>query len=58
MASSNLIIESTINFVKQELASNDSSHDWYHIERVMCTAEQLIKEENFDNVEKLDLEKN
>jgi uncharacterized protein len=40
------IINETIVFVRQELANAEGGHDWWHIERVWKTAQQLSKTED------------
>lgn len=40
------IVAKTEEFVKSELANNDGSHDFHHIDRVRNTALSLAKEEN------------
>jgi len=44
-----LIITSTINFVKKTLANAEGGHDWWHIYRVWKTAKQIAKTENVDS---------
>ena len=39
------LIESAVEFVKEKMAGNDPSHDWYHVERVWRNAVHLAKEE-------------
>ena len=39
------LVQRTAAFVEQQLASNDASHDWRHIERVWTVAKMLAKEE-------------
>ncbi|KAI9003651.1 hypothetical protein BC832DRAFT_559610 [Gaertneriomyces semiglobifer] len=41
VASGSPLIEATVLFVKKELAGNDPSHDWDHIQRVYNTAKTL-----------------
>ncbi len=43
------IIEKTVSFVKQSLQNADSSHDWYHIERVLKNTRLILKTENADS---------
>lgn len=43
-----LLIEKTIEFVKQELQHAEAGHDWWHIERVWKSAKAIAKEENVD----------
>ncbi|TMW57388.1 hypothetical protein Poli38472_003313 [Pythium oligandrum] len=40
------LVQQTAEFVKEQLQSNDASHDWRHIERVWTLARALAKEEN------------
>ncbi|CAI5732812.1 unnamed protein product [Hyaloperonospora brassicae] len=40
-----LLVQRTAAFVKQQLQSNDASHDWSHIQRVWTLAQSLAKEE-------------
>ena len=47
--SQELIITSTINFVKKTLANAEGGHDWWHIYRVWKTAKQIAKIENVDS---------
>ena len=42
------IIESTINFVKDELANAEGGHDWWHIYRVWKTAIHIAEHEEVD----------
>ena len=42
------IIESTINFVKDELANAEGGHDWWHIYRVWKTAMHIAEHEEAD----------
>ena len=42
------IIESTINFVKDELANAEGGHDWWHIYRVWKTAMHIAEHEEVD----------
>ncbi|MDA9555509.1 HD domain-containing protein [Pelobium sp.] len=39
------LIETTINFVKQELQHAEAGHDWWHIERVWKSAKAIAQEE-------------
>ena len=39
------IIDTTIQFVKNELNDQDGSHDWFHIERVWKMAKRISVEE-------------
>jgi uncharacterized protein len=43
-----IIIESTINFVKEKLENAEGGHDWWHIYRVWKTAKQIAETENVD----------
>lgn len=43
-----LIIENTINFVKETLKGAEGGHDWFHIERVYKNALLIAKNENVD----------
>lgn len=43
-----LLIEKTIEFVKQELQHAEAGHDWWHIERVWKSAKAIAKEEQVD----------
>lgn len=38
-----LIIQRTIEFVKDKLKQEGSGHDWYHIERVYNMSKYLLK---------------
>mmetsp|Transcript_1582 Transcript_1582/g.2093 ORF Transcript_1582/g.2093 Transcript_1582/m.2093 type:complete len:221 (+) Transcript_1582:44-706(+) len=49
------IIQNTIEFVKKELAGNDASHDWFHIERVWKLSKTLAREEKIENSEIVEL---
>ncbi|GLE10639.1 hypothetical protein PINS_up022856 [Pythium insidiosum] len=42
------LVRSTAAFVKEQLQSNDASHDWRHIERVWTLARALALEEKLD----------
>ena len=42
------IIAKTINFVKKELAGNESGHNWWHIYRVWKNAIYIASKENVD----------
>lgn len=45
----NLIVENTIEFVKEKFCAEGSGHDWFHIERVYKNACYITKrEENVD----------
>lgn len=39
------LVRATADFVKEQLESNDASHDWQHIQRVWTLARVLAKEE-------------
>eukprot|EP01098_Paradermamoeba_levis_P000465 TRINITY_DN10468_c0_g1_i1.p1 TRINITY_DN10468_c0_g1~~TRINITY_DN10468_c0_g1_i1.p1 ORF type:complete len:119 (-),score=25.66 TRINITY_DN10468_c0_g1_i1:225-542(-) len=54
MSESDIILK-TIHFVKEELAGNDASHDWSHIERVWKTAKTIAKNENVVDTEVVEL---
>lgn len=41
-----MLIENTIQFVKQTLENAETGHDWFHIERVYKTALTISKTEN------------
>ena len=41
-----LIIESTIEFVKQTLKGAEGGHDWFHIQRVLNNAKLIAKSED------------
>jgi uncharacterized protein len=42
------LIDSTIAFVKKELANAEGGHDWFHIERVYENSLHIAKHENID----------
>ena len=42
------LIESTIKFVKDELANAEGGHDWWHIYRVWQTAKNIAQHEEVD----------
>lgn len=44
----NALIESTIEFVKKELANAEGGHDWFHIDRVYKNSLNIAKHENVD----------
>jgi len=48
MKEQNLQIEKTIVFVKQQLATAEGGHDWFHIQRVLNNALLISKNENVD----------
>lgn len=41
-----VLIEKTIDFVKQTLAGAEGGHDWWHIYRVWKTAKKIVAQEN------------
>ncbi len=41
-------ITATIAFVKQQLACAEAGHNWFHVERVYKTAQQIAQHENVD----------
>lgn len=43
-------IQKTIQFVKQTLANAEAGHDWFHIERVYKTAQNINGKENGDTL--------
>ncbi len=42
------IIKKTADYVKSELAGNESGHDWWHIYRVWQTARKIAEKEKVD----------
>ena len=42
------LIESTIKFVKDELANAEGGHDWWHIYRVWQTSKHIAQQEKVD----------
>lgn len=50
------LIADTEAYVKSEMSSNDSSHDWNHIERVRRLAHYIAKEEGLDGENQLIVE--
>ena len=44
----NILIQKTIDFVKEELKTAESGHDWFHIERVYNNAMLISKTEKVD----------
>ncbi|MDN3595822.1 HD domain-containing protein [Zunongwangia endophytica] len=46
MKNEDLIIENTIQFVKDTLKNAEGGHDWFHIQRVLNTAELIAQTEN------------
>eukprot|EP01112_Ceratiomyxa_fruticulosa_P012176 TRINITY_DN3360_c0_g1_i2.p1 TRINITY_DN3360_c0_g1~~TRINITY_DN3360_c0_g1_i2.p1 ORF type:complete len:222 (-),score=37.11 TRINITY_DN3360_c0_g1_i2:154-819(-) len=55
MESHSPIITKTIQFVKDELANQDGSHDFHHIHRVWATARSLAKSEGVEDIEIVEL---
>ncbi|POM62496.1 HD domain containing hypothetical protein [Phytophthora palmivora] len=55
--STSTLVERAALFVKEQLKTNDASHDWYHIERVWKMARTLAQEENVatESMEIIDL---
>ncbi len=45
----NIIIEQTIQFVKQKLQDAEGGHDWFHIERVLKNAREIAAGEKVDH---------
>jgi len=43
-----ILIQNTIEFVKQQLQNAEGGHDWFHIERVYKNSLLIAKEENCD----------
>lgn len=43
-----LILEKTIDYVKQELHGIESGHDWFHIQRVLTNTNMLLEFEEGD----------
>lgn len=43
-----LVIENTINYVKQTLKNAEGGHDWFHTQRVVNNAKLISKTENVD----------
>ena len=43
-----LILEKTIDYVKQELQGIESGHDWFHIQRVLTNTDMLLESEKGD----------
>ena len=39
------LVEAAIQFVKKDVAGNDASHDWLHIERVWRLAKHILEKE-------------
>lgn len=48
MTQNELIIENTIQFVKETLENAEGGHDWFHIERVLNNAKLIAKTEDAD----------
>ena len=44
-----IIIEKTIDFVKEVLSNSEGGHDWWHIYRVWKLSKHIAKTENVDN---------
>lgn len=44
-AANSPLVQQTADFVREQLQSNDASHDWRHIERVWTLARTLAQEE-------------
>ena len=45
-----LSIQKTIDFVKETLSHAEAGHDWFHIERVFKTAQNINQRENGDEL--------
>lgn len=45
-----MIIEKTIEFVKEKLQGAEAGHDWFHIERVYKNAVQIAQDSNDINI--------
>jgi uncharacterized protein len=45
-----LLIENTINFVRETLKGAEAGHDWFHVERVWKTAKTIAKTEKADEL--------
>jgi uncharacterized protein len=43
-------IQKTIDFVQKTLTNAEAGHDWFHIERVFKTAQNINKQENGDEL--------
>jgi len=43
-------IQKTIDFVQKTLANAEAGHDWFHIERVFKTAQNINQQENGDEL--------
>ena len=50
MTQNELIIENTIQFVKETLENAEGGHDWFHIERVLNNAKLIAKTEDADDL--------
>ena len=46
--SNDILIQNTVEFVKQQLQNAEGGHDWFHIERVYKISLLIAKEENCD----------
>lgn len=46
--SNDILIQNTIEFVKQQLQNAEGGHDWFHVERVYKNSLLIAKEENCD----------
>ena len=46
-------LEETVEYVKEEMSSNDSSHDFHHIERVRRLAKTIAIEEGLTQTNRL-----
>ncbi|SFB78140.1 uncharacterized protein SAMN04487907_101609 [Zunongwangia mangrovi] len=49
MTQNELIIENTIQFVKETLKNAEGGHDWFHIERVLNNTKLIAKTEDADD---------
>ncbi|UAB85358.1 HD domain-containing protein [Zunongwangia sp. SCSIO 43204] len=49
MTQNELIIENTIQFVKETLENAEGGHDWFHIERVLNNTKLIAKTEDADD---------
>lgn len=50
MSNKELIINKTINFVKETLKEAEGGHDWFHIQRVFNNARLIAKTEDVDEL--------
>lgn len=50
MSNKELIINKTINFVKETLKEAEGGHDWFHIQRVFNNAKLIAKTEDVDEL--------